>query len=86
MLFRSLCEAPEDVVRDRLARRRGDASDADWQVYLQARAHWDPVDAFTSRRTHTVTTTAPPDELVRQLAPMLAAWDWSDATGATPRC
>jgi hypothetical protein len=70
-----ICEAPEELVRDRLAQRRGDASDADWQVYLQARAQWEPVDSVTARRTHSVTTTAPPDELVRRVTPVLAAWE-----------
>jgi predicted kinase len=78
-----ICEAPEDLVRDRLAQRRGDVSDADWQVYLQARARWEPVDAVTNRRTHIVTTTAPPDELVRHVGPVLAEWEWIDARGAS---
>lgn len=30
-----------DVVKDRLDRRRGDASDADWAVYLKAAAAWE---------------------------------------------
>jgi predicted kinase len=76
-----ICEGPEDVVRDRLAQRRGDVSDADWQVYLQARAHWEPIDAVTMRRTCRVTTTAPPDELLRQVGPVLATWDMAAATG-----
>jgi predicted kinase len=36
-----LCRAAPDVIRERLAHRRGDASDADWQVYLQAAARWE---------------------------------------------
>lgn len=76
-----ICEAPEEVVRDRLAQRRGDASDADWQVYLQARAHWEAADAVTMRRTCRVTTTMPPDELVRGVGPVLAAWEMSAAAG-----
>src|SRR6185312_13485577 len=31
-----LCEADPAVVAERLARRRGDASDADWPVYVKA--------------------------------------------------
>ncbi len=36
-----LCEAEPGVVRGRLEGRRGDASDADWAVHLQAAARWD---------------------------------------------
>ncbi len=32
------CEAPDDVVRARLARRRGDPSDADMEVYVRMKA------------------------------------------------
>lgn len=81
-----ICEAPEEVVRGRLEQRRGDASDADWQVYLQARAGWEPVDAVIARRTHAVTTTAPPDELIRRIGPVLAAWEWSESSGGAPSC
>jgi aminoglycoside phosphotransferase family enzyme/predicted kinase len=80
-----LCEGPADLVRERLARRRGDASDADWQVYLQARARWEPVDPVTARRTERVTTTAPPDELVRRVGPVLAMWELAAETGDIPR-
>ena len=36
------CQADPDIVCERLARRRGDASDADWAVYQQAAAAWEP--------------------------------------------
>jgi aminoglycoside phosphotransferase family enzyme/predicted kinase len=36
-----LCEADPGVVRARLEDRRGDASDADWAVHLQAAARWE---------------------------------------------
>jgi hypothetical protein len=36
-----LCQADEDVIRRRLAARRGDASDADWSIYRGAAATWD---------------------------------------------
>ena len=35
------CEAAKDVVSDRLDRRRGDASDADWTTYLEAARRWE---------------------------------------------
>lgn len=44
-----LCEAPPDLVRDRLAQRRGDASEADWSVYRAMAARWvapDPEEAL----------------------------------------
>jgi predicted kinase len=36
------CEAAPAVVRERLAARVGDASDADWRVYEEARQTWQP--------------------------------------------
>ncbi|MBC7967305.1 MAG: AAA family ATPase [Fuerstia sp.] len=43
------CTAPADVVRQRLASRHGDASDADWSVYELVRKQWEPASEFTSR-------------------------------------
>ncbi len=40
-LFLHVKAGPE-VVRARLARRRGDASDAGWEVYLEAARRWQP--------------------------------------------
>lgn len=36
-----LCRADPEVVRERLRSRRGDASDADWQIYLEATRRWE---------------------------------------------
>lgn len=35
-----VCQADAKVIRERLASRRGDASDADWNIYQQAAQHW----------------------------------------------
>lgn len=76
-----LCEAPEEVIRERLDGRRGDASDADWQVYRQARELWEPLSAVTSRRAHSISTTASPAELVTRLQPVLAGWELAESPG-----
>lgn len=36
------CQASPEVVRERLAARRGDASDADWAVYCKLAPEWEP--------------------------------------------
>ena len=36
-----LCQADPDVVRERLARRQGDASDADWEIHQVAAKQWE---------------------------------------------
>jgi uncharacterized protein len=41
-----ICQADAEMVRSRLEQRRGDASDADWSVYLQVAQKWEEV--FTS--------------------------------------
>ncbi|MER3416434.1 MAG: hypothetical protein C4297_09520 [Gemmataceae bacterium] len=61
-----LCQAPPEVIRQRLDNRSGDVSDADWQVYLQASARWQPLSSSTSRYTVAVDTSRPPEELLDQ--------------------
>jgi uncharacterized protein len=51
-----LCQADPAVVRGRLERRRHDAADADWSIYLQAAERWEDVDEFTSRSTRRIAT------------------------------
>lgn len=53
-----LCRADPATVRARLEARRGDASDADWAVHLQAVGQWEPVDEATGRWTREVATDA----------------------------
>ena len=43
------CQAPPEVVRDRLASRRGDASDANWSVYKKAIETWEDFGPKTAR-------------------------------------
>jgi uncharacterized protein len=38
-----VCQAEPEVVRRRLEHRRGDASDADWSVYLQVAQKWEAI-------------------------------------------
>ena len=42
-----LCQAAPSTVRERLEGRRGDASDADWKIYLEAAGRWEEPGALT---------------------------------------
>ena len=43
------CQAPPEVVCERLAARTGDASDANWSVYQSAAQRWEPPGPATAR-------------------------------------
>jgi predicted kinase len=50
------CQADPSLIRQRLANRTGDASDADWRIHEQAARQWnDPSDA-TKRALATIDT------------------------------
>ena len=64
-----LCEADPAVVRARLEDRRGDASDADWTVHLQAAARWEEPGPSTREAIRTLSTS---DGRERALAAAMA--------------
>ncbi|MCA9685605.1 MAG: AAA family ATPase, partial [Myxococcales bacterium] len=41
--------APAELVRERLAARRDDPSDADWRIHIAARRRWQPIDPMLCR-------------------------------------
>jgi hypothetical protein len=49
-----VCEARAETVARRLALRRGDASDADWRVYLEISSHWQGLSPAVGRLTHRI--------------------------------
>jgi uncharacterized protein len=51
-----LCQTDPGVVRARLESRRGDASDADWTVHLQAAARWEEPGPSTREAIRTLST------------------------------
>jgi predicted kinase len=51
------CEADEASIKARLAARRGDASDADWSVYLQAAQRQEAPRGNELRATRMIATT-----------------------------
>jgi aminoglycoside phosphotransferase family enzyme/predicted kinase len=51
-----VCEADPSAVEARLEARRGDASDADWQVYLAAARRWEKPGRPIARATHVIAT------------------------------
>jgi uncharacterized protein len=61
-----LCRAEPDTVRRRLALRRGDVSDADWAVHLQAAAQWEEPSATTRRLLYDLPTEGTPDEVAER--------------------
>jgi aminoglycoside phosphotransferase family enzyme/predicted kinase len=66
--FFLLCKTDPAVVRKRLERRRNDASDADWPVYLRAAERWEEPDEPTRRVTRVIATDqAEPSPLVQAL-------------------
>jgi aminoglycoside phosphotransferase family enzyme/predicted kinase len=61
-----LCRAEAATVRERLAQRRGDVSDADWSVYLRAAAQWEEPTMATRRALHVISTDGTPEEATEQ--------------------
>ena len=49
-----MCEAPLAVLRQRLEKRKHDASDADWAVCQRAAANWEESSAAVQRVLHTI--------------------------------
>jgi len=61
-----LCQADPATVRERLARRLGDVSDAGWSVYLEAATRWEEPAPATRRPLRIIPTDgAPADALER---------------------
>jgi aminoglycoside phosphotransferase family enzyme/predicted kinase len=54
-----VCTAAPDTVRKRLTARKGDASDADWDVYQRAVGNWDEAGPDVSRVFDTIPTDGP---------------------------
>ncbi len=57
------CHADETLVHDRLDRRVGDPSDADWGVYQHMREIWEPFGPVTSDFVDAIDTAATPTEV-----------------------
>ena len=72
-----LCQAEPDVVRERLASRRDDASDADWPVYLKAVETWEEPGPRTRSALQTVSTGGSVEAALSQAADALRRWDVS---------
>jgi aminoglycoside phosphotransferase family enzyme/predicted kinase len=51
-----LCRAEPELVRQRLFSRRGDASDADWNTYLQSARRWEELSPTTRRHFRPIDT------------------------------
>ncbi len=69
------CQADPDLVRQRLAGRRGDVSDADWSVYVEAARRWEEPGASTRAVWHDVATGYAPDVLVARAVAVLRERD-----------
>jgi aminoglycoside phosphotransferase family enzyme/predicted kinase len=54
-----LCDADPELVRERLANRRNDASDADWSVYLETAKLWEQPGPETQSVLWAISTGAP---------------------------
>ena len=66
--------APEAVVRARLAERRGGASDADFEIYLQERAAFEPLDEIPAEHVLALdSSTGAPEDGVSALLERLIA-------------
>ena len=59
-----LCHAAPEVVRERLAQRKNDASDADWDIYQKAALNWEPFGNVTQPYWSTIETAKPLSEQI----------------------
>ncbi len=65
--------APPELIRERLAARTGDPSDADWSVYEALRAKWSPVDPLLCRSSRIDASGSPRDMLNEAIRALVEA-------------
>jgi uncharacterized protein len=70
-----ICRAETGVVRERLENRRGDASDADWNIHLQAAAAWQALNDETRPAVHFISTDQSRQQSLQQALAMLMQAD-----------
>jgi len=68
------CEADPRTVRQRLAERQGDASDADWTVYEQLAGQWEPAGSAIAAVTRVIVTDHPQQSSWEQARAALQQW------------
>ena len=68
-----LCRADPAVIQDRLRRRTGDASDADWSTYQRAAESWEDPGALTSPSTAAIRSDSSPEDALAQALAVLRA-------------
>ncbi len=69
------CQAEADVVRERLANRRGDASDANWNVYLKAAESWEEFGPRTRSHVQSVFTGGSVERALSEAIDTLRPWE-----------
>jgi aminoglycoside phosphotransferase family enzyme/predicted kinase/predicted RNA binding protein YcfA (HicA-like mRNA interferase family) len=57
-----LCTADPKVVRDRLRKRKGDVSDADWEIYTRAAERWEEMGPITRKVSVEIPTGGGPND------------------------
>jgi predicted kinase len=67
-----VCQADPEIIRHRLQERKGDVSDANWSVYLQAVEQWEEPRQRTRRALRTISTDGTIEEALAQAAAILS--------------
>ncbi len=73
-----VCEAHPETIRQRLEARRGDASDADWSVYLRVASSWETPGTDGSRLVYTVSMEGTAEQALSQSLAILRQVDLLD--------
>lgn len=60
-----IVSAPPDLIRERLAARSGDPSDADWDIYQALRDKWAPINPLLCR-FNTIDASGPPRDMLSE--------------------
>lgn len=81
-----LCQADPTTIRNRLNSRRGDASDADWNVYLRTAASWEDVGEGVARALHPVSTDGTLEQSLGRACKVLCELGLADVAQPEDRC
>src|SRR5207244_4369973 len=66
-----VCQADPEIIRLRLSERKGDVSDADWNVYLRAVQQWQEPGPGSRQALHNISTNGTTEEALTQAATIL---------------